>query len=68
MRPFLGTFLALVGFAWIGAGVFDWDWVIGAINNRLFVSVLGRTGTRLFFAFGGVALVVFGILYAADLI
>ena len=68
MRALLGSFLALVGLAWIGAGVFDWDWVIGAVNNRFFVSALGRTGTRILYVAAGVAFAVFGMLYASELL
>jgi hypothetical protein len=68
MRPILGTFLALVGIVWIAAGAFDWDWVIGAVNNRMFLTALGRTGTRILYVLGGIAFAVFGFLYATGLL
>ncbi len=68
MRMVLGTLLAVVGLVWVGVGAFDWDWVIKSANNRLFLSLLGRTGTRIFYLAGGAALAVVGILYALQII
>ena len=56
--------LLLVGagiFALCGAG-FDWEWFMNHHKARLFVTLFGRMGARIFYGILGLVLVVMGAL------
>jgi len=48
------------GFSLAGA-IFDWDWFINSRRARLFVSIFGRTGARIFYGILGLFLIGLGI-------
>jgi len=47
----------------IVAAVLDWDWFMNNYRARLFVSLFGRTGARIFYVILGIGLIVFGLYY-----
>lgn len=57
-----GIVFVLVGLFTVGGGVFAWDWFINSRKARFLVSLIGRTGARIFYALLGAALVVLGVL------
>ena len=55
---FLGGAFSLAG------AIFDWDWFMNNRRARLFVSIFGRTGARIFY--GGLGLFLMGMgIFAA---
>jgi len=59
--------VAAGAFAICGAA-FDWDWFINHRKARFFVTLFGRTGTRIFYGILGSALVVLGALLATGIL
>ena len=66
-RGALGLFLVVAGLFSVVGAVFDWSWFMSARRARLLVTVLTRTGARVFYALlggalagGGVGLVLAG--------
>ena len=48
----------------ISGAVLDWEWFMNHRKAQLFVSMFGRSGTRVFYGVLGTALVVLGVLMA----
>ncbi len=67
MNLFGLVFVAAGAFALCGAG-FDWDWFMNARKARVFVSMLGRNGARVFYGLLGAALVIAGLLVVVGVI
>ena len=42
--------------------MFDWEWFMTNRRARLFVSLFGRTGARIFYGLLGIALIVVAVL------
>jgi len=64
----MGWFLVAGGAFTICCAVFDWEWFMNQWNARFFIRVFGRSGTRIFFAFVGAAILVLGVLIASGII
>lgn len=62
MNPIVGVILLLAGLFAAFCAVANWDWFFELRKAQFFVSVLGRTGARIFYAVLGAALVVLGLL------
>lgn len=56
----LGWFIALCGVFSICGAAFDADWFMNHRKARLFVSLFGRVGARIFYGLLGSGLVVLG--------
>lgn len=54
-------------FALCGA-VFNWDFFMNHLKARFFVNLIGRTGTRIFYATLGLALLALAVLMATGVI
>lgn len=63
-----GLFFVLVGLFTLVAAVGDWDWFMTHRKAAFFVSIIGRNGTRFFYAIIGVATVVCGFAFTLGLI
>ncbi len=61
MNP-VGLILVAAGLFSICGAAFDWDFFINSRKARLFVSILGRTGARVFYAILGLVIAVLGTL------
>jgi hypothetical protein len=61
----MGWFFAACGVFAICGAAFDWEWFMNHPRARLFVTLLGRTGTRVLYGFLGAALVAGGMLMAS---
>ena len=61
MNP-VGLILVAAGLFSICGAAFDWDFFINSRKARFFVSILGRTGARIFYAILGLVIVVLGAL------
>jgi hypothetical protein len=64
-----------IGYISIAGGLFtlvaaagDWDWFMNHPKARLFCSIFGRSGARVFYAILGIGLVVLGALMLAGVI
>jgi len=57
----VGILVILAGLFSILGAVMNWDWFIYSRKARFFVSILGRTGARVFYVILGVVLVGIGI-------
>ena len=60
MNP-VGLILVAAGVFSICGAVFDWEWFINSRKAQLWVTLLGRTGARIFYAVLGAILCVVGI-------
>lgn len=63
MNP-VGLILVAIGMFAVCGAVFDWDWFMSHRKARFFVTILTRTGARIFYALLGSGLIVVGILFA----
>ena len=54
--------ILLAGLLAMLAGILNWDWFIAQRRSAFLVTLLGRTGARLFFILLGVALTSVGLL------
>ena len=61
MNP-LGLILVAAGLISICGAAFDWDFFINSRKAQFFVSILGRTGARVFYAILGLVIIVLGVL------
>jgi hypothetical protein len=60
--------LIVIGlYAMAGAGL-DWEWFMGDPKAQIFVRLLGRTGTRVFYILLGVGVVIIGLFGIFDLL
>ena len=57
-----GSILVLAGLFSMAAAVFNGDWFMNSRRVRFFVSIIGRTGTRILYGVTGVILTMLGIL------
>jgi hypothetical protein len=57
----LGLFLVVTGVFSVAGAVFDWSWFMSARRAQLIVTVLTRTGARVFYALAGGALAGVGV-------
>jgi immunity protein 17 of polymorphic toxin system len=57
---FTALFLIAAGLYGSCGGMFDWEWFINNRKPQFFVSLLGRTGTRIFYVLLGSATAVVG--------
>lgn len=64
----IGLPVIAIGTFWASAAIFDWDFFMGSIRARLFVSLFGRTGARLLFFLLGSTAIVFGVLISAGVV
>jgi Immunity protein 17 len=58
----LAIVLILSGIFGLASSYFNWDWYYNNHRARLFVTIFGRTGARIFYAILGVGMIVFGII------
>jgi len=68
MEEPLALLLVLAGLFAIAGGVLDWDWFMNNRKARLFVSLLGRNGARVFYCLLGLAIAVVGLLVTFGII
>jgi hypothetical protein len=55
-----GLALVAMGIFTVVAAGMDWDWFMNHRKARLFVSLFGRTGTRVFYGLLGSVLITLG--------
>ncbi|NBX37155.1 MAG: hypothetical protein EBR10_08040 [Planctomycetes bacterium] len=67
MNPIELIFIAGGVFSIYGA-VTDWDWFINHHKARFYVSILGRSGARVFYGVLGIVLIVLGALMALGIL
>ncbi|MBM4004241.1 MAG: hypothetical protein FJ295_13295 [Planctomycetes bacterium] len=67
MNP-IGLILVAAGLFSISGAVFDWDFFINSRKARFFVSILGRTGARIFYGILGLIIVVIGALITLGIV
>ena len=67
MNP-AGLIIVAAGLFSICGAAFDWDFFINSRKARFFVSIFGRTGTRLFYGILGVVIVIVGALVTLGLL
>ena len=60
--------LILIGIFALCGAVFDWDWFMNNRKARFFVSLLGRTGARIFYALLGSGIATIGVLILLGII
>lgn len=63
---FFAAVLFAVGLFSITCAVMNWDWYMNSRRARLFVSIFGRTGARIFYVLLGLAMCVIAALSATD--
>jgi hypothetical protein len=63
-----GLILVAVGIFALSGAIFDWEWFMNNRKARLFVTILSRTGARIFYGLLGSGFVVAGILFAMGII
>ena len=64
----MGVLFIAVGIFGLCAACFDWDWFMNGRKARLVVSLVGRTGARVFYGLLGTGFVVAGALVMAGVI
>ncbi|HPD46278.1 MAG TPA: immunity 17 family protein [Anaerohalosphaeraceae bacterium] len=64
MTQLLGWLFVLSGGFAICGAVCDWEWFM----NRIFVTLLSRTGARIFYILLGAGLIILGVLAAFGII
>lgn len=67
MNP-VGFFLVAAGLFSICGAAFDWDFFMNHRKARFLVSVLGRTGARVFYFLIGLVVTILGALIAAGIL
>ncbi len=67
MNP-VGLLLVAAGIFSICGAAFDWDFFINSRKARFFVSILGRTGARIFYVVLGIVIVVIGALVTLGMV
>lgn len=67
MNP-IGLLIAAGGLFSICGALFDWDFFINSRKARIFVSLFGRGGARIFYGGLGLFLVVLGLLIAMGIV
>lgn len=67
MNP-AGLFLMAAGIFSIAGAALDWDWFITSRKARLFVSLFGRDGARIFYGLLGTVVTVIGLLITLGVI
>ena len=67
MNPVGLIFVVAGAFSFAGA-LFNWDWFMGARKVRFVVSILTRTGARVFYAILGLFLLVLGVLITSGIL
>ena len=68
MKEPLALLLVLGGLFAIAGAVFNWDWFIGSRKARALVSLLGRSGARIFYCILGLAISILGLLVTFGII
>jgi hypothetical protein len=58
----LSVFFVAAGIFSILGGACDWDWFMNARKARFMVTILSRSGARIFYCLLGLGLVVLGVL------
>ncbi len=56
----LGLLLLLSGLFSVAGGAFGWTWFLHSRRARFIVSLIGRTGSRIFYVILGLLLTVLG--------
>ena len=67
MNP-AGIFIILAGLFAIAGAFFNWDWFMDNRKARVFVKLLGRGGTRIFYMILGAGLAVLGVLIMSGML
>ncbi|MBN2137444.1 MAG: immunity 17 family protein [Sedimentisphaerales bacterium] len=60
--------LVLAGLFAVVAAAFDWEWFLNSRKARPLVSLLSRTGARIFYCVIGLGVAVLGLLIAFGVI
>ena len=68
MEKMVGYLMAVAGLFVLAGSAFNWDWYWGRRRTQVWVDLFGRTGARIFYAILGLAVLVGGVLIAADVI
>ncbi len=61
MKAHPAVMIAIGLFTAIGA-MADWDWFMNNHRARIFVSMFGRDGARIFYGVVGAAFIIFGVV------
>jgi hypothetical protein len=67
MKKLISLGLIASGFLGIAAGILDWGYQYKSPGQKLFVDILGHTGTRIFSILSGVFCILIGILMFIDM-
>ena len=67
MNP-AGLILMAAGIFSISGAALDWDWFINSRKARLFVSLFGRNGARIFYGLLGTVITILGLLITIGVI
>lgn len=67
MNP-LGLFLVAAGLFSICGAAFDWDFFLNSRRAQFFVSLFGRSGARIFYAFLGLVIAIMGALITVGIL
>ena len=67
MNP-TGVIVIAVGLLSFAGGLFNWKWFMNTTSARGVVNTLRPTGARVFYMVLGVAVIVFGLLLALNLV
>ena len=57
-----GLLVIAIGIFSICGAAFDWDFFLNNYKARFFVTILGRTGARMFYGIFGLVIVIVGAL------
>lgn len=63
-----GLLLIVAGIFSICGAAFDWDFFINSRKARFFVAILGRNGTRIFYALLGGLITILGLLITMGIV
>jgi small neutral amino acid transporter SnatA (MarC family) len=61
MELFLNILFIVVGLFVLLVSIMNWDWFFTSTKAQRLISLIGRTGTRIFYAVVALLLILFGI-------
>jgi hypothetical protein len=64
----MGWILMAAGLFSISGAVMDWDWFMENRKAKLWTTLFGRNGARIFYGILGVAIVIAGVLMTTGVI
>lgn len=61
MELFINILFIVVGVFVLLVSIMNWDWYFNSTKAQRLISLIGRTGTRIFYAVVALLLILFGI-------